>query len=53
MKLAPVLPSEEVGLSQDEFDLVSTKIPPIMPAAAVMVEQADYLQRLWQRMITR
>jgi len=52
MKLAIVLPNEEVGLSQAEFDLVSSKIPPIRPAAAVMVEQADYLQRLWQRMIT-
>jgi hypothetical protein len=48
-----VLPNEEVGLSPEEFDLVSTKIPPVKPAAAVMVEQADYLQRLWQRMITR
>ncbi len=53
MKLAPVLPNEQVGLAPAEFDLVSTKIPPIQPAAAVMVEQADYLQRLWQRMITR
>ncbi|HCY04210.1 MAG TPA: hypothetical protein DHU16_02070 [Gammaproteobacteria bacterium] len=53
MKLAPVLPNEEVGLSPSEFELVSTKIPPVQPAAAVMVEEADYLQRLWQRMITR
>ncbi|OUV98104.1 MAG: hypothetical protein CBD02_02000 [Candidatus Pelagibacter sp. TMED142] len=52
MKLAPVLSREEVGLLPKEFDLVSTEIPPIQPAAKVMVDQADYLQRLWQRMIT-
>ena len=52
MRLAPVISQKRAGLNDIEFSEVSTSIEPIPPAAQTMVKDADYLQRLWQRMIT-
>ena len=52
MRLAPVISQERAGLNDIEFSEVSTTIEPIPQAANTMVKDADYLQRLWQRMIT-
>ena len=52
MRLAPVISQERAGLNDIEFSEVSTSIEPIQQAANTMVKDADYLQRLWQRMIT-
>ena len=49
----PILFSQKrAGLNDIEFSEVSTSIEPIPQAAQTMVKDADYLQRLWQRMIT-
>ena len=52
MRLAPVISQKRAGLNDIEFSEVSTSIEPIPQAAQTMVKDADYLQRLWQRMIT-
>lgn len=52
MRLAPVISQKRAGLNDIEFSEVSTLIEPIPQAAQTMVKDADYLQRLWQRMIT-
>ena len=52
MRLASVISRKRAGSNDIEFSAVSTSIEPIPQAAQTMVKDADYLQRLRQRMIT-
>ena len=53
MKLSPVLPFDDMSLSQTEFETVSTLGKVVTPASQVMVDRASDLQKMWQRALTR
>ena len=53
MKLSPVLPFDELTLSQAEYAKVSTLGKVVTPASKVMVDKAVELQKMWQRALTR
>ena len=53
MKLSPVLPFKDLGLSQMEYEKVSTLGKVVTPASRVMVERASDMQKMWQRALTR
>jgi putative spermidine/putrescine transport system substrate-binding protein len=52
MRLSPTLPNDLVGLSETEFNLVGTDIPPIYPAGKLMAGKVSLLQRKWQRTLS-
>lgn len=52
MRLNPVLPRSRLTLTDAEYAAVGSELPPIFPAAELLVERADSVQRRWQRMIT-
>ena len=53
MKLSPVLPFEDLSLSQMEYEKISTLGNVVTPASRVMVERASDMQKMWQRALTR
>ncbi len=52
MGTAPVVPRELMDLTDDEFNAVSSAIPPIVPAYSVYVEDGDWISERWKELIT-
>jgi putative spermidine/putrescine transport system substrate-binding protein len=48
---APTVKRELTDLTQEEFDAVSSDIPPIIPRYDLYVSKADMLNQLWTEMI--
>ena len=53
MKLSPVLPFDDLSLTQMEYEKVSTLGKVVTPASQVMVDRASDMQKMWQRALTR
>ena len=49
---APTVERKHLDLSADEFDAVSSDIPPILPKYDLYLEQGDWVNQKWTEMIT-
>ncbi len=52
MGSAAVVPLELMDLTDEEFNNVSSDIPPIVPAYSVYVEDGDWISERWKELIT-
>ncbi len=52
MGTAPVVPRELMDLTDEEFNNVSSDIPPIVPAYDVYVKDGDWISEKWTELIT-
>ena len=52
MGTAPVAHREKLDLTDEEFALVSSDIPPIVPRFQTYVEFGDWMEEAWTEMIT-
>jgi putative spermidine/putrescine transport system substrate-binding protein len=52
MGTAPVAHREKLDLTDEEFALVSSDIPPIVPRYQTYVDFGDWMEEVWTEMIT-
>jgi putative spermidine/putrescine transport system substrate-binding protein len=50
---APTVEREHLTLSDEEFDAVSSEIPPIIPRYDMYLERGDWIDQLWIERVTR
>ena len=52
MGVAPIVERDKLPMTDEEFDLVSSPIEPVVPNYAAYVQHGDWLNETWQTMLT-